>query len=174
MLLKEEKALVAQSKFEQKHPKLAKFFNSVKNIFNRKENKVEKNKEVEEEKEVKEEIKSQRDEFMDYLKQVAEKGMEKQAEDTLKEKFAQNKKEAYKRETEKFGKNYADRSYNSKENDEKELWREDKANLEKEVLDKKYSELTNCEYMKSLNDDFKNALEENYQAKRRKGLNIER
>lgn len=124
---KEEKALVAQSKFEQKHPKLAKFFNSVKNIFNRKENKVEKNKEVEEEKEVKEvkevkeEIKSQRDEFMDYLKQVAEKGMEKQAEDTLKEKFAQNKKEAYKRETEKFGKNYADRSYNSKENDEKEL-----------------------------------------------------
>ena len=58
---------------------------------------------------------------MDYLKQVAEKGMEKQAEDTLKEKFAQNKKEAYKRETEKFGKNYADRSYNSKENDEKEL-----------------------------------------------------
>jgi hypothetical protein len=46
--------------------------------------------------------------------------------------------------------------------------------LRKEILEKKYAKLTNGEYLKTLNDDFDKALEEEYRIKKRKGLNIDR
>lgn len=140
----ESKDLVKQNKFKEKHPRLFKIFESIKNLFNRKNNekddqkyetiiKEEAPKEVKEEiikeenvkeENVKEEIikednakeeinseKTQRDEFLDYLKVVSEKGIDQVKKDAAKQKFEENKKTAYARETEKFGKEYAEMSY---------------------------------------------------------------
>lgn len=46
--------------------------------------------------------------------------------------------------------------------------------IEKRNFRKKYAKLTNGEYLKTLNDDFDKALEEEYRIKKRKGLNIDR
>lgn len=121
---KGETALTQPSKFEQKHPKLANILNKVKNIFKKKDkNKV---KEQLAQDTQNSETKSQRDEFIDYLKQVAEKGkdgIEKQNREAAKERLEAKKKEAYERETNKFGKAYAEKSYTneSKEDDEEQL-----------------------------------------------------
>lgn len=137
----EEVALVEQTEFQRKHPKLAKIFSSVKNFFNKnkkmknveietvkeeipeiQEKKEEIKKEIPDIEEKKEEIreeKSQRDEFLDYLKVVSEKGVDKVKKENAQQKFAENKKAAYIRETNKFGKDYADMSY--KEDEEKEI-----------------------------------------------------
>ena len=121
---KGETALTQPSKFEQKHPKLANILNKVKNIFKKKDkNKVKEQLAQDTENS---ETKSQRDEFIDYLKQVAEKGkdgIEKQNREAAKERLEAKKKEAYERETSKFGKAYAEKSYTneSKEDDEEQL-----------------------------------------------------
>lgn len=72
---------------------------------------------VEEVENVKEEVKEEKaneNDFKEYIKKIAEKGME----EIKKEKLENAKREAYKRETEKFGKEYADKSYNE-ENEER-------------------------------------------------------
>lgn len=135
-------ALTEQTEFQRKHPRLAKIFDSIKNLFNRKnslkkemqyesiikeeipeevikkeidvEPKEVVNKEIEKEETLKEETKvekTQRDEFLDYLKVVSEKGIDQVKKDVAKQKFEENKKAAYARETEKFGKEYAEMSY---------------------------------------------------------------
>lgn len=124
---KGETALTQPSKFEQKHPKLSKILNKVKNIFKKKDKNKE-NAQLTQETENNEnnENKSQRDEFIDYLKQIAEKGkdgIEKQNREAAKERLQTKKKEAYERETNKFGKAYAEKSYTNegKEDDEEQL-----------------------------------------------------
>lgn len=135
----ESKDLVKQNKFKEKHPRLFKIFESIKNLFNRKNNEKDDKKyetiiKEEAPKEVKEKIikednvkeenlkednekeeinseKTQRDEFLDYLKVVSEKGIDQVKKDDAKQKFEQNKKTAFARETEKFGKEYAEMSY---------------------------------------------------------------
>ena len=60
------------------------------------------------------------------LKVVSEKGVDKVKKENAQQKFAENKKAAYIRETNKFGKDYADMSY--KEDEEKEIdWISDNA-----------------------------------------------
>ena len=122
--IQEEKvALVEQTKFQKKHPRLAKFFASVKNFFNKnkKVNDAEIDafkkvvEEVSDNKEEKIEEKSQRDEFLDYLKVVSEKGIDQVKKDSAKQRLTENKKVAYTRETEKFGKDYAEMSYKESE-----------------------------------------------------------
>lgn len=114
----EPKELAKQSEFQRKHPKLAKFVASFRNIFSRKNKKKETEKENRnEEKTEKEETKSERDEFLDYLKDISEKGMNEKFYEDAKEKLAQNKKKAYERESTKFGKDYAEMSYHEDENE---------------------------------------------------------
>lgn len=119
----EKVALVEQSKFQKKHPRLAKFFAYVKNFFNK--NKKVNDAEIDTFKKVVEEVsnnkeekieeKSQRDEFLDYLKVVSEKGIDQVKKDSAKQRLTENKKVAYTRETEKFGKDYAEMSYKESE-----------------------------------------------------------
>lgn len=123
---KEETALTITSKFEQKHPKLARFFNMAKNIFWRKDKKKVETQPTQDTENS--ETKSQRDEFIDYLKQVAENGkdgIKQQDKEAAKARLELKKKEAYERETNKFGKAYAEKSYTykneSKEENENEL-----------------------------------------------------
>lgn len=130
----EETSLVKTTEFQEKHPRLAKIFAAIKKILPRKNKKQEniieqevkekiteqeskendtKQKETNKEtdKEITEETKTQRDEFLDYLKVVSEKGVNQANKDEAKAKLTENKKAAYARETEKFGKEYAERSY---------------------------------------------------------------
>ena len=113
----EENALVEQTEFQRKHPRLSKIFSTVKNFFNRNDKSDDVEKEIVNEKtqkdaktDVKEE-KSQRDEFMNYLKSVAEKGVEQTDKENAVQRLQERKKEAYDREKEKFGKDYAEMSY---------------------------------------------------------------
>lgn len=130
--------LVEQTEFQRKHPRLSKILSSVKNFFNR--NKKSHDTEIETFKKVAEEVlgnkeekteivenkeekteskeKNQRDEFLDYLKVVSENGIGQIKRDNAKQRFAENKKIAYTRETEKFGKDYADMSYKEEEEQE--------------------------------------------------------
>lgn len=78
---------------------------------------IKENKEVEDKKEEK-----PSNDFKAYIREVAEKGLKQmeqekneKAKQDAKEKFKENKEAAYKRETEKFGKDYADRSYDGDE-----------------------------------------------------------
>lgn len=99
---KEEKSLQEVSEFEKKHPRLAKIGKWFKDKWNKirgnknkeeKDNKDEKGK-VEEEKTEQEETQSSdnnRDEFRQYLKDVAEKGMKQ----TAREKLDAAKEKAY-------------------------------------------------------------------------------
>ena len=134
----EETSLVKTTEFQEKHPRLAKIFAAIKKILPRKNKKQENiieqevkekiteqeskendtkqketNKETDKEidKEITEETKTQRDEFFDYLKVVSEKGVNQANKDEAKAKLTEIKKAAYARETEKFGKEYAERSY---------------------------------------------------------------
>lgn len=109
--------------FDTRHPRLAKIknwfkekFKKIKDFIVMDEESLENNDE--EIGDNNEETKDTDNEFKKYLKEVAEKGMdgikaEKQIE--ARKKQAEYKKAAYARETEKFGKDYADKSYNSEE-----------------------------------------------------------
>lgn len=111
-------AIVEQTKFQKKHPRLAKIFASVKNFFNK--NKKVDDTEIDTFKKVVEEVShDKRDEFLDYLKVVSEKGIDQVKKDNAKQKLAENKKIAYTRETEKFGKDYAKMSYKESEGQER-------------------------------------------------------
>ena len=81
------------------------------------ESPIKENKDVEDKKEEK-----PNNDFKAYIREVAEKGLKQmeqekneKAKQDAKEKFKENKEIAYKRETEKFGKDYADRSYDGDE-----------------------------------------------------------
>ena len=130
----QEIALMTSSAFLTNHPRIAKFVNGIKNGFNSIVNKFKKGKNEKQNTEnetIEEGSKTgnSRDEFFEYIKVVAEKGIEgaaKQDKEARKEKakeqFKKNKEAAYKRETEKFGKDYADKSYKSiEEQEEQEL-----------------------------------------------------
>ena len=111
---KEETAMTEVSEFAKKHPRLAKIGNWFKeNVVSRlkKEEKQEPKEENQEPKGENQETQTD-NEFKKYLKEVAEKGMDQ----IKKDKLQQAKEQAYKRETEKFGKEYAEKSY--KNNDE--------------------------------------------------------
>ena len=120
------KNLIEADEFTTKHPRLVQirnFFkdrwNGIKNIFRRNNDNMKKNtdkKDVakEQEENIPEKTETKRDEFTKYLRDVAEKGMQA----TGKEKLEQAKQQAYKRETEKYGKDYAEKSYHME--DEKE------------------------------------------------------
>lgn len=60
--------------------------------------------------------KTERDEFTKYLKEVAEKGYKEVNKEEAMKKLEQLKKEAYKRETEKYGEEYAKRSLKEDDN----------------------------------------------------------
>ena len=109
----EETSLVKTTEFQEKHPRLAKIFAAIKKILPRKSKKQENiiEQEVKENNTKQKETKTQRDEFLDYLKVVSEKGVNQANKDEAKAKLTENKKAAYARETEKFGKEYAERSY---------------------------------------------------------------
>ena len=110
--------IVEQTKFQKKHPRLAKIFASVKNFFNK--NKKVDDTEFDTFKKVVEEVSHDiRDEFLDFLKVVSEKGIDHVKKDNAKQKLAENKKIAYTRETEKFGKDYAKMSYKESEGQER-------------------------------------------------------
>lgn len=110
----EEKALAIKSDFAEKHPRLAKIGQWFKEKF-AKEPEIEKNipedKKEDKNAEDIEENRGSDNEFKEYLKEVAEKGME----ELKKEKLDEAKRRAHERETEKFGKDYADNSYNEDE-----------------------------------------------------------
>lgn len=132
----EETSLVKTTEFQEKHPRLAKIFAAIKKILPRKNKKQENI--IEQEVNTKQkETKMQRDEFLDYLKVVSEKGVNQANKDEAKAKLTENKKAAYARETEKFGKEYAERSY--KEDIEIDDWRDHvsvKQNAEKTDTEK--------------------------------------
>jgi len=114
-------SLTPKSDFEVKHPRLAK----IKNWFKEKFEKFKKFIVMDEEEIYNEENDSKENkdnEFKKYIKEVAEKGLdgineekEIEAAKKLLEKQKAYKKAAYERETEKFGKEYADRSYNDED-----------------------------------------------------------
>lgn len=207
----EIKALTKQSKFKEKHPRLAKIFDSIKNLFNRKNNEkdnkqdetiIEETPKVELKKEetpnieiqkdenskakVQREVikieeqkskKTDRDEFLDYLKVVSEKGMNQAKKDTTKQKFEENKKAAYARETEKFGEKYAKMSYKEKQTEEKQVegrdWRANKSKsnggLSTNVKNKQ-TQLVNDTYLNSLEENLKKAVEEIEKNKKEKTI----
>ena len=119
---KEETSLKKQTFIEKTFPTFTKMFRNLKAKFSYTD--PNKSNEVEIEKEENNEIKNnktentKREEFMDYLQRVAEKGINEVEKDDNDEKMKnardrlnQRKKEAYERETKKFGKEYADKSY---------------------------------------------------------------
>lgn len=119
---KEETSLKKQTFIEKTFPTFTKMFRNLKAKFSYTD--PNKSNEVEIEKEENNEIKNnktentKREEFMDYLQRVAEKGIYEVEKDDNDEKMKnardrlnQRKKEAYERETKKFGKEYADKSY---------------------------------------------------------------
>lgn len=138
----EEKSLVTnKSTFAQKHPRLAKIGNWFKNIFRKTKNTIEDTKEDTKEpsqdiKTEKEEIKnnkfedktveqivnSNENDFKKYLKEISEKGYDEYIIETTEkrtsEKLKEAKKQAYERETKRFGEEYAKKSYD--ENDKED------------------------------------------------------
>ncbi|MCI8411089.1 MAG: hypothetical protein HFJ40_01300 [Clostridia bacterium] len=110
---KEEKGLTVKSQFDIKHPRLAKMKDWFKDKFR---NITGKNKSKEEKSENNEEQKVSKDnEFKNYIRQVAEKGMDEVKKEQIEDKRRQLQKAAYKRETEKFGEDYAKMSYTPKD-----------------------------------------------------------
>lgn len=121
------------SKFDQKHPRLAKIKNWFKNKIGkyfakeedyyedydaldqkeREEAEIEAKQEEQRKNDIEKfmQVEKQDNEFKKYLKEVAEKGYK----NVGREKLEEAKKEAYKRETEKFGETYAKKSYDSEE-----------------------------------------------------------
>lgn len=116
---KDDNLPIEVSEFDKKHPRIAKIKNWFKKIF--KSDKETNETIINEISSVKNE-KDEREDFKKYLKEIAEKGYEKVEKEhneerikKAKEKFENMKEEAYKRETEKYGKNYANRSKSSKD-----------------------------------------------------------
>lgn len=116
---KDDNLPVEISEFDKKHPRIAKIKNWFKKIF--KSDKETNETIINEISSVKNE-KDEREDFKKYLKEIAERGYEKVEKEhneektkKAKEKFENMKEEAYKRETEKYGKNYANRSKSSKD-----------------------------------------------------------
>ena len=111
----EETALVPETqesrfqKFVNKHPRFKKIVEFFKDKFSIKTEKEE-TEETEEKEETTEahasNTKAEKS-FKDELRKIAEKGLD----GVKKERFEEMKKEAHARETEKFGKEYADKSY---------------------------------------------------------------
>lgn len=118
---KEDLGLQKVDDWNIKHPKLAKIKNWFKSIF--KNNKKEKDNQEKdnqeknsEEKDIESNVLDDID-FKTFIKELAEKGMqqmenekEQKTKEEAKKKFENAKKEAHKRETEKYGKDYADKS----------------------------------------------------------------
>lgn len=119
---KEELGLQEVSDWDVKHPKLAKIKNWFKSKFTNIIPKKEKN-EVDNQ----ENIENKDEDFKKFIKELAEKGMkqmenekakaeiekDQKAKEEAKKRFENAKKEAHRRETEKFGKDYADKSVKS-------------------------------------------------------------
>lgn len=140
----EESSLVEQSKFAKRFPRLAKIGNWFKSIFNKNKNvSVEEKGNIEKENIEKETVKnttvenknnkyeqrtvdeiinSNENNFKKYLKEISEKGYDEYIKETTEtrtaEKLKEAKKQAYERETKKFGEEYAKKSYNKKEDEE--------------------------------------------------------
>lgn len=126
-----ETSLKEVSKFAQKHPRLAKIGNWLKNIVSKKtanndtkattdtkkEETIQNNKY--EEKVMKAIINSNENDFKKQLRDISEKGYEEYAKNRANEKMKQAKQQAYDREKAKYGEKYAKRSYNPEEKDER-------------------------------------------------------
>lgn len=116
---KDNKLPVEVSEFDKKHPRIAKMKNWFKKIFKS-------DKETKTTTEEIKELKGEREDFKKYLKEIAEKGYEQVEKDhkderrkNAKDRFEKMKEEAYKRETERYGKDYAEKSYHKDEGIEK-------------------------------------------------------
>ena len=116
-----ENKLVEVSEFEQKHPRLAKITNWVKNKWNKFRGKDSKQPEQQKEEEKQESSKDSHEDFKKYLREVAEKGLDTVKREEAQTKLEENKKKAYDREKAKFGKDYAEQSYHMQDDDEHEI-----------------------------------------------------
>lgn len=117
----DENSLVEVSKFAQKHPRIAKITNWVKSKWNKFRNKDEKEEKTKDKEEPSKTSKETHEDFVNYMREVAEKGLKTAKKEKLEEKMQQNRKQAYDREKEKFGKDYAEMSYKNHERGENEL-----------------------------------------------------
>lgn len=137
----EERAMTVKSEFDEKHPILSKIKNWCVNFYKKyidvkyepyddykkrkeqelqgqKTEQTEKTKEITKKNDdriIEDIIKSKDNQFKKYLKDYAEKGKEQLAEENRNEKIKKMKEQAYARESAKFGKDYAEKSYHKEE-----------------------------------------------------------
>lgn len=119
----EEKQMIEVSEFAKKHPRLAKLGAFIAKInplskVNREKRAQKKQEQENELKEKEDEVKEaiEDENFKEYIREVAEKGLKGIAE----EKRTKFKEQAYARETQKFGEEYAKKSYSKSEKDDEE------------------------------------------------------